>query len=66
MESDMFLHVSRNYTTVHNKLTYVMDVLENKFKPEIDKVKIEKALFVKRQDFEKLKVECAANTSGLK
>ena len=62
----MFLHVSRNYTTVHKKLSYVMDVLENKFKPEIEKIKIDKALFVKRKDFESVKQECNLNACELK
>ena len=55
MKSDMFVHVSRNYTTVHKKLARFNQVLENEFRPEIDKVRIDKTLFVKKSAFEKVK-----------
>ena len=49
MKSDMFVHVSRNYTTVHKKLAYVTQILEKEFRPEIEKVRIDKSLFVKHK-----------------
>ena len=66
MKSDMFVHVSRNYTAVRKKLAYFKDVLENDFKPEIEKVKIDKLLFVKHAAFDKVKKDCEKFRDDLK
>ena len=51
---DVFIKSKQNFSSLYLKLTEFQKMIDQDFRPEIENTKIEKGLFVKKEDFSKV------------